>query len=106
MHSCHVKLHELVISMSSGWGKVHQTMPPHAWHRAEKTDAARRMLLDTVNAFALDYLPLLQRIMVKATTAAIAHDTPMGQEDANAASTGKASVELVEPEPAARAAKQ
>lgn len=38
--------------------------------------AKSAVLLDTLNALAVDYIPLLQRIMVKATTAALAEDEP------------------------------
>ena len=46
--------------------------------------AKSAILVDTLNTLAVDYIPLLQRIMVKATTAALAEDEP---SDGSAAGT-------------------
>lgn len=64
-------------------------------------------LLDTINAFAVDYLPMLQRIMIKATTAAIA-DHKEGdstaatvQETSTADGTSSASIDATTANPSA-----
>lgn len=52
--------------------------------------------LDTINVFAVDYIPLLQRIMVKATKAALEEDNQENEQIQSGSTNNKASTDATQ----------
>jgi hypothetical protein len=86
LHSCQLRLHTFQLTMSSGRFKsIYNRLialfndKVKEYLQAtlnEEIQAKSAYLLETLNALAKDYLPMLQRIMIKATTAAMQEDEP------------------------------
>ena len=98
MHSCRLRLSTFAIAIHSGWFKGIYNFLLDVFSVSVKQYLENTLnnelviksvvLLDTINVLAVDYLPLLQRILVKATTAALEEDgqATAGSRPASAAS--------------------